>query len=79
MRVWYPAPLKGVHIIHVRPAADAAGKEVSEFVDPENNAIQFTVAFDRSGRSEEIPDALGKYLIEKKLARKTRISQLLAA
>ena len=72
MRVWYPVPTKGQHIIHVMPANDPEGKEVSEFVDANNVPIQFQVMFEPGGRSMEISDALGKYLIAKKLARKMR-------
>jgi hypothetical protein len=80
MRVWYPVPTKGQHIIHVTPANDPEGKEVSEFVDGENKPLQFSVVFAPGGRSLEISDALGKYLIAKKLARKMRpLLQQLAA
>ena len=65
-----PPPAR--HVVIMSPAAHLAGKELPhEFVEPDGKPRNFEITF-VYGKAE-VPDALGKYMIEQKLAEKTRL------
>lgn len=74
MKVFYPAHNRGTQRIYVTPANDG-GVEVSEFVDGKGEPISFAVEF-VGNRGVEVSDALGKYLVARGLARRTRFPAL---
>jgi hypothetical protein len=74
MKVYYPTNNRGAQRIFVTPAKDG-GAEISDFVDDENRALTFEVVF-HFNHGTEVSDPLGKYLIAKKLARKTPLPAL---
>lgn len=75
MKVYYPgakARLQQSFTMSVAPAATIQNQEVPvEWVDDQNNPVQFNVEFVYG--EAEVPDALGRYLIENELARKTKL------
>lgn len=79
MKVFYPAFLPGnaTQRIYVTPANDG-GSEVSEFVDGNNVPIPFTVEF-KGNRGTEVSDALGRYLVARGHARRTRVPAMIDA
>ena len=64
---------KGTHTLYVCPAGDPdrKGECPSEWVNDRNEPVNFPVEF-RNGRAE-VPDNLGRYMIERGLARKTKL------
>jgi hypothetical protein len=78
MIVWEPVARTragGLHTIYVAPAKEDPSATVSDWVDRDGNPITFPVIF-RGGKAE-VSDSLGRFLIDKKLAKKSR--PLLAA
>ena len=72
MQVYLPTD-SASHTMYVCPAADkTVGDDIpSEWVDADNKPLSFTVQF-VAGRAE-VPDSVGKYLVAKRLAAKTRL------
>ena len=64
---------KASHTMFVCPAGDPflKGEKPSDWVDNENNPITFQIEF-KHGKSE-VDDKIGKYMIDRGLARKTKI------
>lgn len=75
MKVYYPKYHTGMHRIFATPANDG-GKDVSEFSDGEGKPITFAVEF-KGVHGAEVSDALGKYLVSKGFAKRTRVQQTL--
>jgi hypothetical protein len=60
------------HVVIMTPAAHLAGQELpSEFVEADGKPRNFEIMFVHG--KAEVPDVLGKYMIEHKLAEKTRL------
>ena len=70
MIVYLPAD---AHTLYVCPAGDmTVGDEIpAEWVDADNNPLTFEIAF--RGGCAEVADSVGRYLLAKKLANKTRL------
>ena len=65
---------KANHTMHISPAADrefVKGEVPADWVDDENNPRQFTIEFTRG--KAEVDDKIGKYLIDRGLAKKTKL------
>ena len=64
---------KASHTMFVCPAGDTfvKGEKPSDWVDDENKPITFQVEF-RRGKAE-VDDKVGKYMVERGLARKSKI------
>jgi hypothetical protein len=65
---------KATHTMYLCPGADPElkGEKPSEWFNDKNEAINFTVEF-KAGRAEVSPDSVGKYLLERGLAKKTKL------
>lgn len=74
MRVYYAGNDRGNHMTIVAPAADprgiAAGVD-ADWLDEAGNPRQITVTF-KNGEAN-VPDALGRYLVAVKIAKRTRL------
>ncbi|WP_024516836.1 hypothetical protein [Bradyrhizobium sp. Tv2a-2] len=57
--------------LYICPAADTTGEVPAEWVDDNNSPLQFTIEF-RHGAAE-VPDPIGKYLIARGYAKKTKL------
>ncbi len=65
-----PPPAR--HTLLVTPAAHLPGQEMPhEFVERDGSPRTFDILFEYG--KAEVPDVLGKYLVENKLAEKTRL------
>jgi len=75
MKVYYPgekAQRQPSFVMSVAPAATVQNQEVPrDWVDDLNNPVQFNVEFVYG--VAEVPDELGRYLIENDLVRKTQL------
>jgi hypothetical protein len=66
------AKMQESFIMSVAPAATAHNQEVpAHWVDDKNNPVQFQVEFIRG--VAVVDDAMGEYLVEQGLARKTQL------
>lgn len=59
------------HMMHVAPAADVKGEVPAEWVNGDNEPLNFAVEF-KFGVAE-VADDLGKYLVSRGLARKSKL------
>lgn len=59
------------HMMHVAPAADVKGEVPAEWVNANNEPLNITIDFHFG--VAEVPDDLGKYLLSRGLALKSRL------
>lgn len=64
---------KATHTMYLCPGADPElkGEKPSEWFNDRNEAMSFTVEF-RHGKAD-VQDSIGRYMIERGLAKKTRL------
>jgi hypothetical protein len=73
MFVYAPNKKKATHTMYLCPGADPEikGEKPSDWFNDKNEPISFTVVF-KAGRAE-VDDTVGRYMIERGLAKKTRL------
>ena len=62
------------HTLHIAPAADRAGikgEVPTEWVNDKNEPVTFIVEFNHG--VAEVSDSIGKYLIDRGMAKKTKL------
>lgn len=66
MKIYLPQHKDERHTVHIAPGKDI---DTPEFRNPDGTFTLFTVTFD--GGVAEVPDSLGKYMVDKGYARRS--------